>query len=132
MERHVHQASRAAKEGLGVEDLGGLGGLSAAGIFILIILREVFAFLKTKEDDKPPPALPPSTDPECAREIEEQVRLIRQAQARTAAYCEKMSEVLSAKDAEGLPLVYTPRSLGKSIESLSISIPKLADDVRGQ
>tara|TARA_R110002110_G_scaffold1311_11_gene5540 strand:- start:6053 stop:6397 length:345 start_codon:yes stop_codon:yes gene_type:complete len=114
-----------------VEDLGGLGGLSAAGIFILIILREVFAFLKAKDGDKPAP-LPPSTDPECAREIEEQVRLIREAQARTAAYCEKMSEVLSAKDAEGLPLVYTPRSLGKSIESLSISITRLADDVRGQ
>ena len=114
-----------------VEGLGGLGGLSAAGIFILIILREVFAFLKAKEGDKPTPLLP-STDPECAREIEEQVRLIREAQARTAAYCEKMSEVLSAKDAEGLPLVYTPRSLGKSIESLSISITRLADDVRGQ
>ena len=114
-----------------MENLGGLGGLSAAGIFILIILREVFAFLKTKDGDNHA-ALPPSTDPECAREIEEQVRLIRQAQARTAAYCEKMSEVLSAKDAEGLPLVYTPRSLGKSIESLSISITKLADDVRGQ
>ncbi len=123
----------AQRQGLQVEmeDLGGLGGLSAAGIFILIILREVFAFLKAKEDDKPAP-LPPSTDADCAREIEEQVRLIRDAQARTAAYCEKMSEVLSAKDAEGLPLVYTPRSLGKSIESLSISITRLADDVRGQ
>lgn len=111
-----------------MEDLGGLGGLSAAGIFILIILREVFAFLKTKEGDKP---APPPVDPDCAREMEEQVRLIREAQARTASYCEKMSEVLSAKDAEGLPLVYTPRSLGKSIESLSISITRLADDVRG-
>ena len=115
-----------------MEDIGGLGGLSAAGIFILIVLREVFAFLKAKDDDKPSPVLPSSTDPECAREIEEQVKLIREAQSRTAAYCEKMSEVLSAKDAEGLPLVYTPRSLGKSIESLSISITKLADDVRGQ
>ena len=114
-----------------MEELGGLGGLSAAGIFILIILREVFSFLKEKEDDKPAPLPASSVDPECAKEIEEQVRIIREAQARTAAYCEKMSEVLSAKDAEGLPLVYTPRSLGKSIESLSVSITKLADDVRG-
>jgi len=44
-----------------VEDLGGLGGLSAAGIFILIILREVFAFLKSKEDDKVAP-LPASSE----------------------------------------------------------------------
>ena len=114
-----------------MEELGGLGGLSAAGIFILIILREVFSFLKSKESAEPA-ATPPPVDPDCARDIEEQVRVIREVQARTAAYCEKMSEVLSAKDAEGLPLVYTPRSLGKSIESLSVSISKLADDVRGQ
>jgi hypothetical protein len=42
-----------------------------------------------------------------------------------------MAEVMSAKDVDGLPLVYTPRSLGKSIEALSTSINKLADDVRG-
>jgi len=110
-----------------VEELGGLGGLSAAGIFILIILREVFSFLKEKEDK--PSA--PDPDPDCVREIDDQLKLIREAQVRTAANCEKMAEVMSAKDSDGLPLVYTPRSLGKSIEALSTSINKLADDVRG-
>lgn len=111
-----------------MEDLGGLGGLSAAGIFILIILREVFSFLRAKEEDRP---AAPDPDPECVREIDDQLKLIREAQVRTAANCEKMAEVMSAKDSDGLPLVYTPRSLGKSIEALSTSINKLADDVRG-
>jgi len=110
-----------------MEELGGLGGLSAAGIFILIILREVFSFLKDKED-KPSTSDP---DPDCVREIDDQLKLIREAQVRTAANCEKMAEVMAAKDVDGLPLVYTPRSLGKSIEALSNSINKLADDVRG-
>ena len=111
-----------------MEELGGLGGLSAAGIFILIILREVFSFLKDKEDDRPSA---PDPDPDCVKEIDEQLKLIREAQVRTAANCDKLAEVMSAKDVDGLPLVYTPRSLGKSIEALSTSINKLADDVRG-
>ena len=109
-------------------DLGGLGGLSAAGIFILIILREVFSFLKAKESEAP---AAPDPDPDCVKEIDEQLKLIREAQVRTAANCDKLAEVMSAKDSDGLPLVYTPRSLGKSIEALSTSINKLADDVRG-
>ena len=114
-----------------MEEFGGLGGFSATGILVVMVLKVVFDYLKS-QDDSPPSALPASSvDAECAREIEEQVRIIREAQARTAAYCEKMSEVLSAKDAEGLPLVYTPRSLGKSIESLSVSISKLSDHVQG-
>ena len=111
-----------------MDDLGGLGGLSAAGIFILIILREVFSFLKSKESGAPAASDP---DPDCVKEIDEQLKLIREAQVRTAANCEKMAEVMAAKDLDGLPLVYTPRSLGKSIEALSTSINKLADDVRG-
>ena len=48
-------------------------------------------------------------------EIEEQLKMLRETQARTAANCEKMSEVLGAKDAEGLPL----STLLEAWESLS-------------
>ena len=111
-----------------MDDLGGLGGLSATGILLVIVLKVFFDYLKSRDETDSKPELP---DPDCAREIEEQLKLIREAQSRTAANCERMAEVMAAKDSDGLPLVYTPRRLGKSIEALSSSINKLADDVRG-
>jgi hypothetical protein len=112
-----------------MEEFGGLGGLSATAILLVLVLREIFSYLKAKDaqEKKADPE-----DPDCAREIEEQLKMIRESQARTATNCEKITEILSAKDADGLPLVYTPRSLGKSIESLSQSIVRLSDQVQGQ
>lgn len=112
-----------------MEEFGGLGGLSATGILIVMVLKVVLDYLKSRDEANARAEKADSGD-DCAREIEEQLKMLRETQARTAANCEKMSEVLGAKDAEGLPLVYTPRSLGKSIESLSQSISKLSDHVQ--
>ncbi len=112
-----------------MEEFGGLGGLSATGILVVMVLKVVLDYIKSR-DEANARAEKADGGEDCAREIEEQLKMLRETQARTAANCEKMSEVLGAKDAEGLPLVYTPRSLGKSIESLSQSISKLSDHVQ--
>jgi hypothetical protein len=112
-----------------MEEFGGLGGLSATGILVVMVLKVVLDYIKSRDEANARAEKADGGD-DCAREIEEQLKMLRETQARTAANCEKMSEVLGAKDAEGLPLVYTPRSLGKSIESLSQSISKLSDHVQ--
>ena len=112
-----------------MEEFGGLGGLSATGILVVMVLKVVLDYIKSRDEVNARAEKTDSGD-DCAREIEEQLKMLRETQARTAANCEKMSEVLGAKDAEGLPLVYTPRSLGKSIENLSQSISKLSDHVQ--
>mgnify|MGYP003652206844 CR=1 FL=1 len=112
-----------------MEEFGGLGGLSATGILVVMVLKVVFDYVKSR-DEASARAERAGNGDDCARDIEEQLKLLRETQARTALNCEKMAEVLSAKDSEGLPLVYTPRSLGKSIESLSQSISKLSDHVQ--
>ena len=94
-----------------------------------MVLKVVLDYLKERDasgqDDS-------AQKEDCVREIAEQLKMIREAQDRTAANGEKMAEVMAAKDVDGLPLVYTPRSLGKSIESLSQSITRLSDQVQGQ
>jgi len=112
-----------------MEEFGGLGGFSATGILIVLVLKVVLDYLKGRDASDQGDG---SQKEDCVREIDEQLKMIREAQARTAANCERMAEVMAAKDVDGLPLVYTPRSLGKSIESLSQSITRLSDQVQGQ
>ena len=113
-----------------MEEFGGLGGLSATGILIVMVLKVVLDYLQSRDEAESKSEAGGKQD-QCD-EFEQQLVLIREAQARTAANCEKMSEVLGAKDADGLPLVYTPRSLTKSIELLSTSVTKLSDHVQGR
>ncbi len=116
-----------------MEEFGGLGGLSATGILVVMVLKVVLDHLKSRDEiDNKAEKVGDDRKFEQCDEFEEQLRLIREAQTRTAANCEKMSEVLGARDADGLPLVYTPRSLTKSIEMLSTSVTKLSDHVQGR
>mgnify|MGYP003662589410 CR=1 FL=1 len=115
-----------------MEEFGGLGGLSATGILIVMVLKVVLDYVQSRDEADSKIDKGDDRKQEQCDELEQQLMLIREAQARTASNCEKMSEVLGAKDADGLPLVYTPRSLTKSIEMLSTSVTKLSDHVQGR
>jgi len=115
-----------------MEEFGGLGGLSATGILVVMVLKVVLDHLQSRDEADSKSDKGDDRKAEQCEDFDEQLKLIRAAQARTAANCEKMSEVLGAKDADGLPLVYTPRSLTKSIEMLSTSVTKLSDHVQGR
>lgn len=115
-----------------MEEFGGLGGLSATGILVVMVLKVVLDYLQSRDEAESKASNGVDPKAEQCDELEQQLVLIREAQVRTAANCEKMSEVLGARDADGLPLVYTPRSLTKSIEMLSTSVTKLSDHVQGR
>jgi|TARA_R110002060_G_scaffold9715_1_gene14636 hypothetical protein len=111
--------------------------LGVGGIFVLLLLQVLMPHIVKMAkggNATPKPAEAPASPPSCsaAQEIEDQVKLVQASMARMSTNMEKVSEVLSARDAEGLPLCYTPRSLGKSIEHLSLSISKLSDHIQAQ
>lgn len=112
-----------------MDEFGGLGGLSATGILVVMVLKVVLDYLQSRDEAESKADKGDDRKSEQCEDFDEQLKLIRAAQARTAANCEKMSEVLGAKDADGLPLVYTPRSLTKSIEFLATSVTRLSDEV---
>ena len=107
-----------------------LGGISAAGILVVLVLREVLGFLRSQNKSGPSVESASSAPYGQVNELEEQMRMTQQSMARMSASCEKMAEVMSVKDADGLPLVYTPRSLGKNIDALTLSISKLSEHVQ--
>ena len=112
--------------------------LGVGGIFVLLLVQVLMPHIVKmarggNSTPKPPEAVTvPLPSCAAAQEIEDQVKLVQASMARMAANMEKVSEVLSARDAEGLPLCYTPRSLGKSIEHLSMSVSRLSDHIQAQ
>jgi len=111
--------------------------LGVGGIFVLLLVQVLMPHIVKMAKGgtaTTQPAEAPPTPPSCsaAEEIENQLKMVQASMARMSTNMEKVSEVLSARDAEGLPLCYTPRSLGKSIEHLSVSISKLSDHIQAQ
>ena len=111
--------------------------VGVGGIFVLLLLQVLMPHIvKMAKGDSATPKPPetPTLAASCsaAEVIEDQLKMVQASMARMSVNMEKVSEVLSARDAEGLPLCYTPRSLGKSIEHLSMSVSRLSDHIQAQ
>ena len=111
--------------------------LGVGGIFVLLLVQVLMPHIVKiakggNATPKPPEAATVSPSCSAAQEIEDQVKMVQASMLRMSANMEKVSEVLTARDAEGLPLCYTPRSLGKSIEHLSVSVSRLSDHIQAQ
>jgi len=100
--------------------LEGFGDLSIGLVACVLVLREVFAFLSKRESLA---ATDQGGDCDDARATLGQIDgKLDDLNAAT----QSMAAILTRTDPDGLPLCYTPRSLGKSVERLAESVDKLA------
>jgi len=99
--------------------LEGVGDAGIVGVLVVLVLREVFSFLKSKEA---------SMDGDCddamikLSQIDDKVDDLQGA-------TQAMSAILTRTDADGLPLAYTPRSLTTTLDALGKSVERLGDKV---
>ena len=98
-------------------NLDSLGDVGIVGVCVLLILREVFAFLKTR-------GLNPDPNLEC-EDATVKIASIEESMATLAASTSSIQTLLQKTDADGLPLVFTPRSLTSAIEGLGRSVDRL-------
>ena len=104
-------------------NLDSLGDVGIVGVCVLLILREVFAFLKSREESETPAV-------DCEEALTKlpcsnRLAPIEDSMAKIAASSASIQAVLEKTDADGLPLVYTPRSLTSAIEGLGKSVDRL-------
>jgi len=108
-----------------MEDLGNaIGGLSAGGILLLLVIREFLSHMaKSKAEEKKP-----AGGDDCAegmdklQSIDEQMRQIASS---TGAICMLVEKV----DHAGLPLIYRDQKLPDAVDGLNKSIERLGDRV---
>jgi len=98
-------------------NLDSLGDVGIVGVCVLLILREVFAFLKTRELASDPGV-------EC-EDATAKIASIEESMATLAASTSSIQTLIQKTDADGLPLVFTPRSLTAAIEGLGRSVDRL-------
>tara|TARA_R110000824_G_scaffold102100_1_gene242262 strand:+ start:8515 stop:8853 length:339 start_codon:yes stop_codon:yes gene_type:complete len=107
-----------------MEDLGaGIGGVSAAGILLVLVVREFLQYIAKRDA-----AASPDDDAECdaaMTKLDQVGEKVDDLQTSTQA----MAAILSRTDPDGLPLCYTPRSLTTSLDSLAKSVERLGDKV---
>jgi len=105
---------------MGLEVLGDAGiGIIAA----VLIIREVFSFLKTRE------AASKDDDGDCDEALGKLKSIDTKLDDMSAATLQ-MSAILSRTDPDGLPLCYTPRSLVSTLEKLAASVDRLGERIR--
>ncbi len=106
---------------MGLEALGDAGiGIVAA----VLIIREVFSFLKAREA-----ASRGDDDGDCDEALGKLKSIDTKLDDMSAATLQ-MSAILSRTDPDGLPLCYTPRSLVATLEKLASSVDRLGERVR--
>lgn len=107
----------------------GLDVLGDAGIGIIaavLIIREVFSFLKTREARE---AANKDDDGDCDEALGKLKSIDTKLDDMSAATLQ-MSAILSRTDPDGLPLCYTPRSLVSTLEKLAASVDRLGERIR--
>ena len=109
-----HQAR--SPDPMGPENLESVG---IAGILVVLVLREVFSFLKSREA-----VVSIEEDPSSNAHSR-----IEEAVAALASTSAQMATILCRTDDTGAPMVYVPRSLSKAIEDLAKNIERLTDKV---
>jgi len=106
---------------MGLEAFGDAGvGIVAA----VLIIREVLGYLKAREA-----ANADADDGDCDEAIGK-LNSIDGKLDDLAGATLQMSAILSRTDPDGLPLCYTPRSLGTTLEKLAASVDRLGERVR--
>lgn len=106
---------------MGLEVLGDAGiGIIAA----VLIIREVFSFLKAREA-----ASRVDDDGDCDEALGRLNSIDGKLDDMSAATLQ-MSAILSRTDPDGLPLCYTPRSLVSTLEKLAASVDRLGERIR--
>jgi len=113
-----------------MEDLGaGIGGVSAAGILLVLIVREFLQYIAKRD------TAASSDDMDCdeaigkLNKIDDKVDDLQSGVADLRGSTVQMAAILAKTDPDGLPLCYTPRSLTASLDSLGKSIERLSDKV---
>lgn len=104
-------------------NLDSLGDVGVVGVCVLLILREVFAYLKSRES-----AATPTADGECEDAVT-RLATIEENMAALATSTTSLQTLMMKTDADGLPLVYTPRSLTSAIEGLGRSVDRLEQKI---
>jgi len=109
---------------MGLESIGDAGiGIVAA----VLIIREVLGFISRR--DAAAASASSGGDDDCDEAIGK-LNTIDGKLDDLAGATLQMSAILSRTDPDGLPLCYTPRSLGSTLEKLAASVDRLGERVR--
>ena len=109
---------------MGLESIGDAGiGIVAA----VLIIREVLNFISRR--DAAAASASSGGDDDCDEAIGK-LNTIDGKLDDLAGATLQMSAILSRTDPDGLPLCYTPRSLGSTLEKLAASVDRLGERVR--
>jgi len=109
---------------MGLETIGDAGiGIVAA----VLIIREVLNFISRR--DAAAASASSGGDDDCDEAIGK-LNTIDGKLDDLAGATLQMSAILSRTDPDGLPLCYTPRSLGSTLEKLAASVDRLGERVR--
>ena len=103
-----------------MEDLGNaIGGLSAGGILLLLVIREFLSHMGKAKAEEKQKSSGGDDDPKL-QSIDEQMKQIASS---TSAICMLVEKV----DHQGLPLIYRDQRLPDAVDNLNKSIEKLGD-----
>ncbi len=91
------------------------GDIGVAGVLVMLVLREVFNFLKSSDAGE--------------AEVVAKLDRMEEQSAAMAASTQQMAALMLKTDDTGTPLVYTPRSLTSAIDTLAKNIDRLTDKV---
>lgn len=106
-----------------VDNLGeAIGGLSAGGILLLLVIREFLNHMQKSKEAKGGSTDDCSDGMEKLQSIDDQMKQIATS---TGAICMLVEKV----DSSGLPLIYRDQRLPDSVDGLNKSIEKLGDRV---
>ena len=104
-------------------NLDSLGDMGIVGVCVLLILREVFAYLKTREQAD---VLVQSGD---CDDVVSKILSMEESMVALAGSTSAIQTLIQKTDADGLPLVFTPRSLTAAIEGLGRSVDRLEQKI---
>lgn len=105
-----------------MEDLGNaIGGLSAGGILLLLVIREFLSHMSKAKAEEQQKASGGDDDSKL-QSIDDQMKQIATS---TGAICMLVEKV----DGSGLPLIYRDQRLPDVVDGLGKSIEKLGDKV---
>ena len=100
--------------------LGDLGGLSAAGIFALLLVREFLNFSAKRE------AIAQTED---CPEAQEKLDSIEDNLSKLASSTGALAKVIGKTDSNGMPLIYRDGALARAVDQLGKNVDKLTDKV---
>ena len=104
-------------------NLEALGDFGIIGVAVVLILREVFAYLKHRDS-----LSATSGDADCEDAVTRLAKMDERL-AMIGTSSERMCTVLEKSDASGLPLIYRDGTLTQAIRTLNTSIAALAAKV---